>query len=313
MLRKIVYWILIAFTFIAVAYWFCRVIDVPFDMLLLKVKFWLVNKSLRFLLSRLGCCTGIFCIATIFIFIDPELAKMMMPPGASEGTPSSSGNWRQYRNWSSEKEGDSAPEPSTWSGSSSAPNEVQQPQGAPEASTGTSSQPAGPSQSEAGGPIRVSPSSPSSPTPSWFEGAMNDYQKRFGDPGEGSSSAPNQGQQQGSDVIEQQPPGVPGALPQGEGGAAPNQPAAEEMVLNLRGDVYRQLGIFLSIGRRSVQRNTYDRCWTELGGGTAPAEKLNALSAKLTELSVDDEIRGLLPGDRHKRLITALRTEGWLE
>src|SRR3989442_11329464 len=66
-------------------------------------------------------------------------------------------------------------------GSSSAPNEVQQPQGAPEASTGTSSQPAGPSQSEAGGPIRVSPSSPSSPTPSWFEGAVNYYQSCFGD------------------------------------------------------------------------------------------------------------------------------------
>lgn len=49
---------------------------------------------------------------------------------------------------------------------------------------------AGPSQSEASGPLWVSPSLPSSPSPSWFEGADNYSKNRFGDQGEVSSSAP---------------------------------------------------------------------------------------------------------------------------
>lgn len=101
--------------------------------------------------------------------------------------------WQKYLHFSSSTEGKAASEPSTARApvreeapevSSSTP---QPQQGAPEASTGTSSQPAGPSQSEAGGPT-------SSPSPSWFEGAVHYYQNRLGDQGEGSSSAPNEGE-----------------------------------------------------------------------------------------------------------------------
>ncbi|KAM7249838.1 hypothetical protein ACFE04_019617 [Oxalis oulophora] len=79
-------------------------------------------------------------------------------------------------------------------GSSEAPNQGQQPQWALEASTGTSSrahQQAGPSQSEAGGPLRVSPSKPSLPTSSWFEGAEDFFKSFFGDQGLEVSNAQN--------------------------------------------------------------------------------------------------------------------------
>jgi len=58
----------------------------------------------------------------------PEIFKMDQNPqqptgdGDREVTSSSSGNWRQYLNLSSDKEGDSAPDPST----ARAPNQFQQ-------------------------------------------------------------------------------------------------------------------------------------------------------------------------------------------
>lgn len=93
-------------------------IDMDFYLFWLKVKWTIFSKSLRLLFSRLGfgglCCIGVTCA-----LLDPEnVSHFMAPSGQNcekEGTSSTSGsgNFRLYINLSSDKEGDSAPEPST--------------------------------------------------------------------------------------------------------------------------------------------------------------------------------------------------------
>ncbi|KAB2634131.1 hypothetical protein D8674_042626 [Pyrus ussuriensis x Pyrus communis] len=73
----------------------------------------LLRRSFDFLFSRLGWEVGLFMaiILALFDAESPAIGNMMAPSGASGA--SNSGNWRQYLNFSSENEGDSAPEPST--------------------------------------------------------------------------------------------------------------------------------------------------------------------------------------------------------
>ena len=56
--RHIFYSFLILLTFLTICYCVLRLIDVHFDMLLLKVKWTLFSKSFHLLFSRLGWCTG---------------------------------------------------------------------------------------------------------------------------------------------------------------------------------------------------------------------------------------------------------------
>nr|POE44795.1 hypothetical protein CFP56_79011 [Quercus suber] len=79
----------------------------------------ILRKGLSFFLQRVGWEVGLFLaiILALFDVESPAISNMTAPSGASGA--SSSGNWRQFLNFSSGNEGDSAPEQSTsstWSG-----------------------------------------------------------------------------------------------------------------------------------------------------------------------------------------------------
>lgn len=114
----------IPFLFVATLVLFCYlvVLLVGFDFHLLfsKMESLILRKGLSFFLQRVGWEVGLFLaiILALFDVESPAISNMMTPSGASGA--SSSGNWRQYLNFSSGNEGDSAPEQSTsstWSGS----------------------------------------------------------------------------------------------------------------------------------------------------------------------------------------------------
>ena len=108
----------IVFFFLILFYLAFLLIDIDFDLFWLKVKWTIFSKSLRLLFSRLGF-GGLCCIGVICALLDPEnVSNFMGENFEKEGkftyaSASGSGNWRQYINLSSDKEGDSAPEPST--------------------------------------------------------------------------------------------------------------------------------------------------------------------------------------------------------
>ena len=81
--RHIFYSFLILLTFLTVCYCVLRLIDVHFDMLLLKVKWTLFSKSFHFLFSRLGWCTGGLIFLVIFSLFDPETVENMMAPSGA--------------------------------------------------------------------------------------------------------------------------------------------------------------------------------------------------------------------------------------
>ena len=98
-----------------------------FESLLSKMGFTLGGRALSLALCKWLGCSGVLSLAIGFAvraFLATEAApapgNMMSPTGSDSGanfdkevTSPSSGNWRQYINLSEEKEGDSAPEPST--------------------------------------------------------------------------------------------------------------------------------------------------------------------------------------------------------
>jgi hypothetical protein len=107
----------IPFLFVATLVLFCYlvVLLVGFDFHLLfsKMESLILRKGLSFFLQRVGWEVGLFLaiILALFDVESPAISNMMTPSGASGA--SSSGNWRQYLNFSSGNEGDSAPETST--------------------------------------------------------------------------------------------------------------------------------------------------------------------------------------------------------
>lgn len=133
------------------------------------------------LAGRLAWAIGFGARVLITDEVSEILGPRMKPTGSDSGN-SGSGSWRQYLDLSSDTEENRTPGPQ-------APPLPIESGTVPPANAVTLFE-AGPSQSEAGGPLRLSPSSPSSPSPSWFEGADNYLKKRFGDQGEVSSSAP---------------------------------------------------------------------------------------------------------------------------
>lgn len=111
----------IVFLFLIFSYLAFLLIDMDFYPFWLKVKWTIFSKFLRLLFSRLGF-GGLCCIGVICALLDPENVSHFMAPSGEkckkEVKSSTSGNWGQYLNLSSDKEGD--PEPSTsstWSGS----------------------------------------------------------------------------------------------------------------------------------------------------------------------------------------------------
>jgi len=60
-------------------------IGMDFHLFVVKLKSMLLTKYLHFLFSRLGWCGGGLVIAIVLTILDPELAKMMAPPGGATG------------------------------------------------------------------------------------------------------------------------------------------------------------------------------------------------------------------------------------
>ena len=116
-IRKFLYSLLIVVSLLSIFYSAILLLGVDPTFLLGKIKGMLLRRSFHFLFSRLGW--GLFFLI-IYAALDPETGgHMMAPSGANcekEGSTSSSANFTQYLNLSSENEGDSAPEPSTASG-----------------------------------------------------------------------------------------------------------------------------------------------------------------------------------------------------
>jgi hypothetical protein len=114
----------IPFLFVATLVLFCYLVvllvGLDFHLLFSQMESLILRKGLSFFLQRVGWEVGRFLaiILALFDVESPTISNMMTPSGASGA--SSSGNWRQYLNFSSGNEGDSAPEQSTsstWSGS----------------------------------------------------------------------------------------------------------------------------------------------------------------------------------------------------
>ena len=111
--RQFLYSLLIILSLLSIFYSTILLLGVDPTFLLGKIKGMLLRRSFDFLFSRLGWEVGLFMaiILALFDAESPAIGNMMAPSGASGA--SNSGNWRQYLNFSSENEGDSAPEPST--------------------------------------------------------------------------------------------------------------------------------------------------------------------------------------------------------
>ena len=113
-----------------------------FHALVDKVGFSLGSRAISFALRGVGSSGGIALAILFFASLTAEDAPGHQMAHSGDGdrevTSSSSGNWRQYLNLSSDKEGDSSPDPST----ARAPNQGQQqeavvqPTASPSSSTG---------------------------------------------------------------------------------------------------------------------------------------------------------------------------------
>nr|YP_010833570.1 hypothetical protein QLP06_mgp043 [Jatropha curcas]WFG81196.1 hypothetical protein [Jatropha curcas] len=248
-------------------------IGIDFNLFLVKLKSMLLTKSLHFLFSRLGWCGGGLVIAVVFSLLDPELAKMMAPSGASgassseatsvdkgptrnEASSSGSESWKQYLNLSSDNEGNGSAAPSTDRTPRHQPTSDQ-----------TVDQPVQ-TQPPAAGPSEPRRDPSHAPEPSTSSTWSGSWIQRWLYP-EVSSSAPNEGGQPQGEEATSQPTGV---IEQRE-----PVPTKEE--------VENELFTFLSsFGNREVRKDVFSKTISALDLNGASPEKLFKIRLLMQEL-----------------------------